>query len=98
MHPLPLETFVLQACFDGMLMHFVTLAGDKLCQLSASAGDRLAGIQERLLCSGITAGLRVEVVLPGGVLMSQILSEDPEALVGSRADVRGAEPCTETCS
>merc|ERR1712079_512922 len=76
---------VLQMEFDGRLLHFATLAGDEFCRLNTSDVDRLAGIHERLLCVVKQAGVcsRVDVVLPGGRLMAQILAIDPEALLSA---------------
>merc|ERR1712079_219562 len=77
---LPPRTLVLQMAFDETLLHFATLAGDELCHLNGSGIDLLTDIHEQLLCAFRPAGAcpRVEVILPGGGLMSKILANDPE--------------------
>merc|ERR1712008_194452 len=40
-----LPALVLQASFDGSSMHFVTLGGEEVCHIEATATERLADLQ-----------------------------------------------------
>eukprot|EP00747_Dinoflagellata_sp_TGD_P046758 gnl/TRDRNA2_/TRDRNA2_144616_c1_seq1.p1 gnl/TRDRNA2_/TRDRNA2_144616_c1~~gnl/TRDRNA2_/TRDRNA2_144616_c1_seq1.p1 ORF type:complete len:146 (-),score=18.35 gnl/TRDRNA2_/TRDRNA2_144616_c1_seq1:8-445(-) len=77
-----LPTLVLQASFDGTAMHFVTLGGEERCQIKAAPIDRLADIHVQLLHKIGSLYSRVEVVLPGGELLTDFLSEHPLAVLG----------------
>ena len=77
-----LPAMVLQASFDGTSMHFVTLGGQELYHIEATTTDRLADIWELLLNAIGTGYMRVTVLLPGGDLLSTVLSAQPEARIG----------------
>ena len=72
----------MQTCFDGTSMHFVTLGGLELCNIEATATKLLADLQVELMDEIGSMHSRVDVVLPGGELLSRILSEEPSALLG----------------
>ena len=71
------RTFVLQASFDGTSMHFMTLGGEELCHFEAAATDHLADLRGQLVHDIGSMCSRVDVVLPGGKLISKIISEEP---------------------
>merc|ERR1712079_788733 len=75
--PFLLPALVLGASWDGNVIRFLSLGGEDLCQIPASAADLLAEIGVRLLSLVDRAASRVDVVFPGGRLMSSILSQDP---------------------
>merc|ERR1719195_2212894 len=77
--PFLLPALVLGASWDGNVIRFLSLGGEDLCQIPASAADPLAEIGVRLLSLVDRAASRVDVVFPGGKLMSSILSQDPGA-------------------
>ena len=81
-HSRLLPALVLQASFDGTSMHFVTLGGEELCHIEATATERLADLRVQLIQEIGSMHSRVDVVLPGGELLSRILSEEPSALLG----------------
>ena len=72
----------MQTSFDGTSMHFVTLGGQELCNIEATATEPLADLQVELMREIGSMHSRVDVVLPGGELLSRILSEEPSALLG----------------
>ena len=74
-----LPALVLQASFDGASIHFVTLGGEELCHIEAAATERLADLHAQLMHEIGSMHSRVDVVLPGGELLSRILSEEPSA-------------------
>jgi len=76
---------LLQAAFDGALLRFTTLAGDELCRVEAAAGDHLADVRARLLRSIGPKYSRVDVVLPPSALLSDILRQEPLAVLGDFA-------------
>ena len=69
-------------CFDGASIHFVTLGGEELCHIEATGTEHLADLQVQLMHEIGSMYSRVDVVLPGGELLSRILSEEPSALLG----------------
>ena len=77
-----LPALVLQASFDGTLMHFDTLGGEELFHIEATATGRLADLRVQIMHEIGSMYSRVDVVLPGGELLSKILSEEPSALLG----------------
>merc|ERR1712224_521832 len=84
-----LPSLVLQALFDGTSMHFVTLGGEELCHIEATATERLADLRVQLMHEIGSMYSRVDVVLPGGELLSNILSEEPSALLGATIQRHG---------
>ena len=72
----------LQASFDGSSMHFVTLGGEELCHVEATATGRLADLQVQLRHEIGPMHSRVDVILPGGERLSMILAEEPSPLLG----------------
>ena len=77
-----LPPIVLQASFDGTSIHFVTLGGEELCHIEATATEHLADLRVQLMHEIGSMYSRVDVVLPGGELLSGILSQEPSALLG----------------
>merc|ERR1712224_670387 len=84
-----LPALVLQASFDGTSMHFVTLGGEELCHIEATGTERLADLRVQLMREIGSTYSRVDVVLPGGELLSNILSEEPSALLGATIQRHG---------
>merc|ERR1712224_908867 len=78
-----LPPILLQASFDGISIHFLTLGGEELCKFEATASERLADVRVQLMHESGSMYSRVDVVMPGGELLSRILSEEPSSLLGS---------------
>ena len=82
-HSRLLPALVLQASFDGTSMHFVTLGGEELCRIEATATDFLADLRAQLMHEIGSMHSSFDVVLPGGELLSRILSEEQSAVFGA---------------
>ena len=71
-------TRILQFSFthqeDGDFMHFTKLSGEEQCSLKAHAAELAADVLALLRHE---QGRGVEVVSPGGQLLSQMISQDP---------------------
>merc|ERR1712032_517486 len=68
-----LQPLVLQASYDGTSVHFFTLGGHEVCQITAVPTDRLSQIHAQLAAT-LRAGMighwrKVEIVLPSGELL-----------------------------
>uniref|UniRef100_A0A7S4WG21 Uncharacterized protein n=1 Tax=Alexandrium monilatum TaxID=311494 RepID=A0A7S4WG21_9DINO len=73
---------VLQAVLDGPTMRFATLGG-RVLRVEAAATDRLAEVRSRLLLERASAGpALLDVALPRGGTLNELLSRQPLALVG----------------
>ena len=75
------RSLVMQACFHGSSLQFVNLAGEELCHLEASASDRLVGVRAQLMRMLGSRHLHVEVVLPNGQRLDQVLASDRMAVL-----------------
>uniref|UniRef100_A0A7S4VM00 Uncharacterized protein n=1 Tax=Alexandrium monilatum TaxID=311494 RepID=A0A7S4VM00_9DINO len=73
---------ILQAVLDGPTMRFATLGG-RVLRVEAAATDRLAEVRSRLLLERASAGpALLDVALPHGGTLNELLSRQPLALVG----------------
>ena len=81
-----LPTLVLQASLVGTSLHFATMGGKELCQLEAAAARSLKEIHAQLMHEMRSTCPRVDVLLPGGELLSKTLSQDPLAVLGSPSE------------
>ena len=76
-----LEKIVLQASFDGTWMLFATLSGAEHCRIEAKPTDRLADIFLALTTEIGSRPSMVDVVLPAGEVLRNILSREPSATI-----------------
>ena len=74
-------SLVLQACFHGSSLQFVNLAGERLCHLEASASDRLAGVRAQLMRMLGSRHVHVDVILPNGQRLDQVVASDRMAVL-----------------
>ena len=71
---------VLQARHDGTSMVFTKLSGEEFCRIKAKPKDRLGAIFLQLKIK-IGWGTKLDVVLPEGVLLSDVVREDNQTTV-----------------
>ena len=76
-----LEKIVLQASFDGTWMLFATLSGAEHCRIEAKPTDRLADIFLALTTEIGSRPSMVDVVLPAGEVLRNMLSREPSATI-----------------
>ena len=74
-------SLVLQACFLGSSLQFVNLAGEQLCHFEASASDRLTGVRAQLMRRLGSRHVQVDVVLPNGQRLDQVVASDRMAVL-----------------
>ena len=75
---------VLQASLDGTSMQLTTMDGEELCRIHATATDCLSDVYKsiQLMPEVRSSCSRFDVILPGGEVLSNILAEDPSAVLG----------------
>ena len=77
-----LPALILQASWDGTSMHFVNMTGREICRIDATAASSMSELQSELMRHVVGSMYsRIEVVLPGDRLLTQILSLQPSALL-----------------
>jgi len=70
---------MLQASFDGGLLRLTNLGGTAVCQISATATDRLTDLQSRLTP---LVHAPFDVILPSGGVLGTVLQQEPLAVLG----------------
>jgi len=80
-----LPVLVLHASFVGAKLQFASLGGERLCHIEVKAAIHLADLRAQLMHEIGLLHPRVDVVFPGGELLSRMLSEDPSAVLEAPA-------------
>merc|ERR1712032_3192 len=75
------KKIMLQSYFDGAALRLVMLNGEEVCQVRDVGTARLANIRVTLLSQFRGRASAVDVVLPGGALLSAVVSQEPLALL-----------------
>ena len=74
---------VLQTSCDGGVLQFDWLSGNEACKIEAVATDTLVTIHSRLAIQLRVPCNAVDVIFPGGELLSNLLGENSEAMVSA---------------
>merc|ERR1712032_1321628 len=78
-----LEKVVLQASFDGTWVRFATLSGEERCRIKAKPTDRLREIHLQVTAEIGSMPSKVDVILPEGEVLRNILRNEPNATLSS---------------
>ncbi|CAK0870814.1 unnamed protein product [Prorocentrum cordatum] len=94
-HSLP--TLVLQALFHCDSLHLMTLFGDEFCRISAAPNDCLSNLYNQVMSHHLIGELgvrfsKVEVVLPGGELLSNVSADETASTIIAAAGGHSADP------
>jgi len=68
---------------DSIVLRFLTLSGEERCSLNVSVMDKLLDLETRILSELRGSPSNFAVVLPGGQILSHIISEHPSATLGN---------------
>ena len=74
---------ILQASYDGGMLHFTWCSGNEACKIEAVATDTLVSKRRKLASYLDVPCHTVDVVFPGSQLLSTLLRENSEAKVSA---------------
>merc|ERR1712032_1521896 len=71
------KKILLQSFFDGAALRLVMLNGEEVCQVRDAGTARLANLRVKIMKQFRERASDVDVVLPGGALLSAVASQAP---------------------